>query len=153
MEDEEYEIIPASPLRRLEKRIEKIESGSSTSEIRNLIEQIIELIKTNQRVIDDIIKSDAELRNEISKVPNKIDKLIDTMNEFMELLKAGATEETVGEISKDVMKPVVSKLEELVNQNKTNLEISQSLLESMETLDKRMKRLSLEIAGIYRKRM
>lgn len=153
MEDEEYEIIPASPLRRLEKRIERIESSSSSSEIRNLIEQIIELIKTNQRVIDDIIKSDAELRNEISKVPNKIDKLIDTMNEFMELLKAGAAEETVDEISKDVMKPVVEKLDELVKQNKTNLEITQSLLESMETLDKRIKRLSLEIAGIYRKRM
>ncbi len=153
MEDEEYEIIPASPLRRLEKRIERIESSSSSSEIRNLIEQIIELIKTNQRVIDDIIKSDAELRNEISKVPNKIDKLIDTMNEFMELLKAGAAEETVDEISKDVMKPVVEKLDELVKQNKTNLEITQSLLESMETLDKRIKRLSLEMAGIYRKRM
>lgn len=147
MEDDEYEIIPTSPLRRLEKRISKVESQSSSSEVRRLIEQIIELIKSNQRVIDDVVKSNSELRNEVSKVPGKIDDLLEEMGEFIDILKAGATEETVTEISQDVMDPVVDKMEELVDQNKQNLEMNQSVLDSLETMNKRLKRLQLQFTG------
>jgi hypothetical protein len=148
MEDEEYELIPSSPIRKLEKRIQKMETSSSSSEVRNLIEQIIELIKTNQRVIDDVIKSNADLRNEISKLPVKIDHLLDSMSEFLGLLKASASEETVSEISKDVMSPVVERLEALIKQNKTSVETNQALLAGIDVMDKRLKRLSLELAGV-----
>ncbi len=146
MEDEEYEIIPSSPLRKLEKRIQHIESTSPTSEVRNLIGQIIELIKTNQRIIDDVIKSNADLRNELSKLPVKIDRLLDSMSEFLGLLKASASDETA-ETSKDIMAPVVEKLDTLVKQNKTSVEVNQALLASIDAMDKRLKRLSLEMAG------
>ena len=141
MEEEEYEIIPTSPIRRLEKRVDKMESSTGTSEVRKLIDQVIELIKANQRVIDDIVKSNFELRNDIAKIPGKVDQLLGSMNEFMELLKTSATEETVSEISKDVMAPVVDRMTELVTQNKKNLEMSQAMLTSLDTIDKRLKRL------------
>jgi len=144
MEDEEYEVIPTSPIRRLEKRLSRIETTSSSSEIQRLVEQIIELIKSNQRVIDDIIKSDAELRNEVSKVPAKIDGLVDKMDEFLELLKASATEETVTEASKDMTKPLIKKMEEMIDATKKNSEISQASLTSLETIDKRLKRSYIE---------
>ncbi len=144
MDDEEYEVIPTSPIRRLEKRLARIESSSSSSEIQRLIEQIIELIKSNQRVIDDIIKSDAELRNEVSKIPGKIDELISNLNEFMELLKASATEETVSQISKDVMDPLVNKMSEMVDIGKKNNELAQASLTSLGVIDKRLKRLYLQ---------
>ena len=144
MAEEEYEIIPTSPLKRLEKRISRVEASSSSSQIQRLIEQIIELIKSNQRVIDDVIKADAELRNEISKLPGRIDNLVSNMNEFMELLKASATEETVAGISKEVMDPLVEKMDELVNQNKKNLETSQAVLNSLGMIDNRLKRLYLQ---------
>ena len=150
MEDE-YEIIPTSPLRRLEKRIAELESSSSSSEMQKLTEEIIELIKSNQRIIDDIVKSDAELRNEISKIPGKIDELIGNMNEFMELLKTSATEETVTDISKDVMQPLVNKMDELIQQNKKSTEVNQAALTTLGILDKRLKRLYLQFANIYRR--
>jgi len=87
MEDDDYEVVPTSPIRRLERRLSKVESSSSGSEVGRLIEQIIELVKSNQRVVDDVIKSDAELRNEISKIPGKIDELLSGMGEFLDLLK------------------------------------------------------------------
>lgn len=142
-EDEEYEVIPTSPIRRLEKRLSRIETTSSSSEIQRLVEQIVELIKSNQRVIDDIIKSDAELRNEVSKVPAKIDGLVDKMDEFLELLKASATEETVTEASKDMTKPLIKKMEEMIEATKKGSEIGQASLASLETIDKRLKRLYL----------
>ena len=154
MEDE-YEIIPTSPLRRLERRISQVETSSSSSEVQRLIEQIIELIKSNQRVIDDIIKSDAELRNEVSKVPLKIDNLVDKMDEVLELLKASATEETVTQASQDMVKPLVDKMNEMIAVTKKGSEVSQASLASLETIDKRLKRLYLQQAGgsgaVYRK--
>lgn len=151
MADEEYEIIPTSPIRRLEKRITDMEKTSSSSEIRRLIEQIIELIKSNQRVIDDIIKSNFELRNEIAKLPGKIDELLGGMGEFMDMLKASAAEETVSAISKDVMDPVVKKLDELVAISKKDLELGQATIVSLETIDKRMKRLYTQSAAPTRR--
>jgi len=143
-EDDEYEVIPTSPIRRLERRLSKIESMSSSSETQRLIEQIIELIKSNQRVIDDIIKANAELRDEVSRVPAKIDALLGKMDEFLELLKASATEETVSEASQDMVKPLTKKLDELVSVVKKNTETGQASLASLETIDKRLKRLYLQ---------
>ncbi|MCX6814237.1 MAG: hypothetical protein NTY20_01090 [Candidatus Aenigmarchaeota archaeon] len=145
--DDDYEIIPTSPLRRLEKRINQVERTSTTSETQRLIEQIIELIKSNQRIIDDVIKSDAELRDEISKVPGKIDELLSSMHEFMEILKTSATEETVTDISKDVMQPLVNKMTEMIEQNKKGVEVGQATLTSLGIIDKRLKRIYLQFAN------
>jgi mevalonate kinase len=144
MEEEEYEVIPTSPLRRIEKRINKLEDTSSSSETRRLIEQIIELIKSNQRVIDDIIKSDAELRNEVSKIPGKVDELLNSMNDFIEMLKTTAGEETVAGMSKEMMSPLLDKMGEFVEQTKKTQEISQATLASLGVIDKRLKRMYLQ---------
>jgi len=144
MDYEEYEVIPTSPIKNLEKRISRMESTSSSSETRRLVEQIIELIKSNQRIIDDVIKADSELREEISRIPGKIDDLLMSMHEFMELLKTSATEETVSNISKDVMDPLVKKMDEMIDQSKKNNEINQASLTSLGIIDKRLKRLYMQ---------
>jgi len=146
-EDDDYEVVPTSPIRRLERRLSKVEATSTTSEAGRLIEQIIELIKGNQRVIDDVIKADAELRNEISKIPGKIDELLSGMSEFLELLKMSATENTISDISKDVMEPMVKKMGELVDETKKSNELNQASLTSLSMIDKRLKRLYLQSTG------
>jgi hypothetical protein len=147
MEDDDYEVIPTSPIRRLERRLSKVETSSSASETGRLVEQIIELIKGNQRVIDDVIKADAELRNEVSKLPGKIDELLSGMSEFIELLKMSAAEDTVSEMSKDAMDPLVKKVTELVDETKKNNELSQASLTNLSMIDKRLKRLYLQSSG------
>lgn len=152
MSDEEYEVIPTSPIRRIEKRLEKVEDTSSTSQVQKLMEQVIELIKSNQRIIDDVVKANAELRDELAKIPGKVDKLLGTMSEFMEILKEASQEEAGGAaIGPEVMKPMVDKLGELVEQNKKGLESSGTMLTALETIDKRLKRLYLGISGMYRR--
>ncbi|RLJ07647.1 MAG: hypothetical protein DRP12_01845 [Candidatus Aenigmatarchaeota archaeon] len=141
VEEEEYEIIPASPIRRLEHRIRKLEEASASAEIQRLIEQIIELIKSNQRVIDDVIKANSELVAELSAIPKKIDELTGIFKEFMEILKKSAQEEMVAGLGTKAMEPVIKKLEELLDQNKKSLEAQQAMLTALDTLDKRIKRL------------
>jgi mevalonate kinase len=144
--EEEYEVIPTSPIRRLEKRIEQVESGSYSSQIRKLIEQVIELIKSNQRIIDDSIKANTDLISEISKVPKKVEDLIIEMREFMKLLKTSAEEEEVSAVSKEVMSPLVDKLAELIEQNKKNFETNQAALTTLGIIEKRLKRLYTQAA-------
>jgi uncharacterized spore protein YtfJ len=139
--EDEYEIIPTSPLRRLEKRVQKVETGSYSSEIRRLVEQVIELIKSNQRIIDDSIKANNDLIAEVSKLPNKVDDLILEMREFMKLLKISAEEEEVSEVSKEVMTPLIDKMSELIDQNKKNFETNQAALTTLGIIEKRLKRL------------
>ena len=147
--EEEYEVIPTSPIRNLEKRLSKMETTTTASEIRRLIEQIIELIKSNQRIIDDVVKADAELRHELSAIPGKMDELIANINEFIDILKASASEEVSG-ISKEAMDPLLKKITELVEQNKKTQEIGQATLTSLDTIDKRLKR-SMVQPTVYRR--
>lgn len=147
---DEYEVIPTSPIRRLERRLEKMEGSSSSSQIQRMMEQMIELIKSNQRIIDDVIKANSELRDELSKIPGKIDRLMTTMNDFMELLKA-ASEEESGGMGPEAMKPLVDKMTELVDQNKQSVEANQTMLTSLDTIDKRLKRLYTGFASMYRR--
>ena len=152
MSGEEYEVIPTSPIRRLEKRLEKVEDTSSTSQVQKLMEQVIELIKSNQRIIDDVVKANAELREEVGKVPGKIDKLLGTLNDFMNILKEASEEESGGAaIGPEVMKPVTDKLSEMLEQNKKSLEADQAMLTSLETVDKRLKRIYMGFASMYRR--
>lgn len=139
--DDEYEVIPTSPLRRLEKRVSKVESGSYSSEIRKLIEQVVELIKSNQKIIDDSVKSNNDLIAEVSRLPKKMDDLILEMREFMKLLKVSAEEEEVSAVSKEAMSPLVDKIGELVDQNKKNFETNQAVLTTLGIIEKRLKRL------------
>ncbi|MBN2043233.1 MAG: hypothetical protein JW754_05530 [Candidatus Aenigmarchaeota archaeon] len=141
MVDDEYEIIPTSPIRRLERRMERVEGGSSSSEVHKLIEQVVELIKSNQRIIDDSIKANNDLIAEVSKVPKRVDDLIMEMREFMKLLRTSAESEEVSAVSKEVMEPLVGKMSELIDQNKKNFETNQAALTTLGVIEKRLKRL------------
>jgi hypothetical protein len=149
---DEYEVIPTSPIRRLEKRLERVEDTSSNSQVQKLMEQVIELIKSNQRIIDDVVKANAELRDELAKIPGKMDKLMGTMNDFMEILKEASEEEASGAgVGPESLKPVTDKLGEMVDQNKKSLEANQTMLSALETIDKRLKRLYMGFASMYRR--
>ncbi|NOX71874.1 MAG: hypothetical protein GXO64_04230 [Candidatus Micrarchaeota archaeon] len=143
-EDDEYEIIPTSPVRRIEKRLEKLEQSSYPGEVRKLTEQVVELIKSNQKIIDDSIKANNDLRAELSKIPEKIDSLIERMDNFMKLLEESATEEAVSDVSKETMAPLVEKLSELVEQNKKSYEATQASLATLDMIEKRLKRLFMQ---------
>lgn len=138
--DDEFEIIPTSPMRRLEKRLEKMEGGSYSSEVSRLIEQVLDLIKSNQKIIDNSIKANNDLIAEVSRLPKKVDDLILEMREFIKLLKISAEEEEVSSVSKEVMVPLVDKLTELVEQNKKNFETNQAVLTTLGMIEKRLKR-------------
>ena len=137
-EEKEYELIPMSPIRRLEKRLDRIES-TSTSDSTDLMKDVIDIVRMNQQLVDELAKSSDALRIELSKLPGKLDDLISQMKELMSFIRSSGEEETVG-IKQEVMKPVVDTLNELVKSNKTMSERNQSLLEVLDEISKRLKK-------------
>lgn len=118
-EDSEYEVVPLGPIRKLEERIEKLERGTETTSFQGFIREILDLIQSNQKLVDEIVKANDSLRDELAKIPGKIDELLKAWREFIELLKEAGGTEATGGIQSD-------KIDELINLNKEMLEALKS---------------------------
>jgi methyl-accepting chemotaxis protein len=143
-EDVSYEIIPVTPIRKLEERMEKIESSGSTPQLQNLINQIIELIRNNQKIVNDVIQANNDLRNELSKLPSKMDELIDTINGFLELVEAAGKEEVnvtpqPVQSNAEAFKPIIDELRKISDQNQKLVESNQVVLNELNKMDRKLK--------------
>lgn len=141
-EDVSYEIIPVTPIKKLEERMERIESSGSSPQLQNLINQIIELIRGNQKIVNDVIQANSDLRNELSKIPPKVEELIDAMNNFLSLVESAGKEETETapqQPNADMFKPVIDELKKISDQNQKLIESSQAALEEVNRANKRLK--------------
>ncbi|MEM2174713.1 MAG: hypothetical protein QXI58_03720, partial [Candidatus Micrarchaeia archaeon] len=127
MYEEEFEIIPVNPLRRLEKRIERLEAYS-VEDPKSIFKDIIEIVRMNQQIVDELAKSNDALRVELAKLPGRLDELITDMKELIAFIKASGEAEQPG-INPEIMKPVVEKLDAIVNLNKSFIEKNETMLE------------------------
>lgn len=139
MPEEEFEVIPMSPIRKLERRLDQMEAGTGVQEINKLVDEVIELIKANQKIVDDLVRANLDLRNEMARIPSKIDELLGTLNEFVSLLKSASQEEASPGV--ETMKPIADSLTQLVEYNKKAVESNQAMIAALDTIDKRLKRL------------
>ena len=102
-----------------------------------MIAQMIDLIKLNQRVVNEVIKSNVDLRNELSRLPSKIDDLIAEMKKFISMVEAAGMEESMS--SGETMKPVSDNLKKIVEQNQRLIENNQAMLEALDDMNKKLK--------------
>ncbi len=133
-----YEIIPVTPIRRLEKRMEDIEKSGSIPQLQSLINHIIDLMKTNQDLIEQVLKADDELRKELSRIPSKVDELISTMKSFMDLIKIAGEEEVSAPAQVDV-RPMADQFQKLLEQNQKIVESNQRVIEALENINRKLK--------------
>jgi len=137
-ETESYEIIPVTPLKKLEKRIEQVEQAGTIPQLQSLINQIIELIRSNQKIVNDVIQANSELRNEISKIPPKLDDLTTTMKNFISLVEAAGKEETTAP-GTDSLKPLTEYMQKMVEQNQRLLEGNQAMVDQLDNLSRKIR--------------
>ena len=135
---EGYEVIPITPIRRLEKRMESMESAGTIPQLQSLISQIIELIRGNQRIVEEIVRANSELRNELSKMPPKIDELTGGMREFINMIKAAGESEMTAP-SPETMRPMNESLSRLIEQNQKMVEGNQSILDALDKLGNKVR--------------
>jgi len=140
-EESEYELIPMSPIRRLEQRIDKLECSNPTDS-KGIFSDVIDIVRMNQQIVDELAKSNDALRIELSKLPGKLDELIVNLKEVVSFIRASGETESSG-ISQETMKPVVDKLDEMVKTNKVITEKNDSMLELLDEISKKMRRPQL----------
>jgi uncharacterized coiled-coil protein SlyX len=140
-EENEYELIPMSPIRRLEQRLDRLES-SSPIDSKNIFSDIIDIVRMNQQIVDELAKSSDALRIELSKLPAKMDELIINLKELVSFIRASGETESTG-VTQDMMKPVVDKMDEMVKTNKVISEKNDSMLELLDEIGKKMRRPTL----------
>ncbi|MCX6821429.1 MAG: hypothetical protein NTW30_01490 [Candidatus Aenigmarchaeota archaeon] len=140
-EESEYELVPMSPIRRLEQRLDRIES-SSPIDSKSIFSDVIDIVRMNQQLVDELAKSNDAMRMELSKLPAKLDELIVNLKELITFVRASGETESIG-VTQDTMKPVVDKLDEMVKTNKVISEKNDSMLELLDEMSKKMRRPQL----------
>lgn len=141
-EKEEYELIAVSPLRRLEKRIEELESTAPPIDVKEIFREIVDIVRMNQQLVDELIKSNDSLKIELAKLPSRIEELINDLNELISFIKASAGEEGAVAPSGESFKPLADKLDVLIDTNRKIIENNQAVLSALEEIDKKLRRPS-----------
>ena len=127
--EDEYEVVPLTPMRRLEERIRKVEKGSGATD-REFVLDIMDLVKANQKLVDEVVKANSALRQDLQSVVSKMDEVLDSWKQFTELLKKAAGDEAMPE-------SMAGKFDKLIDLNQQVLESMQRTQETMETMKSR----------------
>jgi hypothetical protein len=142
-DDKEYELIPMSPIRRLERRMERVEKTSGGGHYpKDLLDDVVDIVRMNQMLVDELAKSNDALRIELSKLPGRLDELVTGMKELLSYIKAAGEQETTG-LTSDGVKPIVDKLDEMVKTNKKISERNDTMIELLDDVGKKLRRSSL----------
>ena len=145
--EHEYELIAVSPLRKLEKRMEEIETKSGGMDSKEFYRELVEIIRMNQQLVDELAKANDALRIELSRLPSRLEDMIGKLDELISFIKASASEDYSGGPpvmptgpSIDSMKPLLDKMAEIVDSNKKIVDSNQAVMESLQDMEKKMKK-------------
>ncbi|MFH1444935.1 MAG: hypothetical protein ABIF08_00445 [Nanoarchaeota archaeon] len=139
METEEFELVPTSPTKRLERRLSKLEKVDNSSDIKKLTDHILDLISSNQTIIERMVESNDRLRNDISKLPEKMDEMLDEMKNSFRRMKS----QDISEMPADSLDVLLRQMRELIEHNKKHVKISRVSAEQLYEINKRLKRIYL----------
>lgn len=137
MGDDDYEVVPLGPIRKLERRVEDLQEQQQTEQTggsanEELVRDILDIMKSNQKIVNDMTESTHELRNSVEDLTNKMDSVIDNMNSFMDLLQQASEMDMEGEIAGDLEQRVADaigdKMDDMVSEvSKSNQMIANNL--------------------------
>jgi hypothetical protein len=144
-EDEEFELIPVSPLRRLERRLEKMESTKGV-DVKEFLNQLVEIVRMNQQLVDELAKANDAMRIEISKLPGRLDDLINNLNELISFIKASAGAEAAEAATGGAnLEPLLKKMDALIEGNKKIVQSNEAVMSSVDQLSMKMKRPGMSV--------
>ncbi len=145
--EEYYELMPVSPIKKLKKELDEIKkaiTSNSNTHIQNeLIKEIMETVKLNQRVVEDIVKSNAALQTKMSEmiiVMNRLIEEISLMGESFRKAAEALTIEAKNERTEELLNKLLTEMTKLISQN-------QNILDSLAKLEKQMIQKQLQRSG------
>ena len=114
--EEEFEIVPLSPIRRLERRMERVERSGGSSDA---VHELLEIVKTNQRVIDEMVRINTDMMSKITSLIESVSSMTGRVNDFMSRIEVvGYKPSEAADVSGALEKKMderLAKLEKRVN--------------------------------------
>lgn len=111
-------------------------------ELKLLLQKFMEITIENQKILSNMVRSNESLREDLAVLIGKVDRLFDKFEDFVEVVKAAAEEDSEEHLAHQIVKntfdPFVQKFEEF---SKNLQESNQMMLEVLTSIDKRIKRL------------
>jgi len=111
-----------------------MEKTQSNLQYNEIMKEVMEAIKINQRITEEIIKSNASLQTKISEMIIVMNRLIEEINTMSESFKKAAEAlvmESKTERTEEMLNKVLENLVKLLNQNQT-------IIDSLTKLEKQM---------------
>lgn len=87
--EEEYELVPIGPIRRLEKKLEIMEQTQGGEGMKTMME----IVKSNQAVVDEMVRMNSELADRVSKLMESVDALSEKLIDFIQRVELAGEEE------------------------------------------------------------
>ena len=84
---DEYELVPVTPMRRIEKRLEKVEKGGPAQKA---IEDLITAMHSNQKVVQDLISLNTQMIKRVTDLTSVVTSLSTQVSDM--LVKAKTAE-------------------------------------------------------------
>ena len=138
--DEDYEMVPLSPLRRLERRLEAMETTKTANGVEKFIDKVMDMVELNQKIVEDIVRSNQSMREDMSILIGKLDSLQGKISSFVEMVQSAAetdVAQTAAESTGETVKPIIEHLEAMSTQTQ---ETNTRMLQSLENIEKFLKR-------------
>lgn len=142
-DSEDYEVVPMGPVRRLEKRVDSIQEQAQNSGQTNpeLIRDVLDIMKSNQKIVNDMTESTHELKNSVEDLTHKMDEVVDNMNSFMDLLKDASEVDMEGEIVGDMQGRIADAIGDRMDDVIRDMhESNREIVDSLEDLNKTIRR-------------
>ncbi|MEA3229994.1 MAG: hypothetical protein U9P44_03690 [archaeon] len=140
-ENDDYEVVPLAPIRRLEKRMEMMESSKSFSNLERMMDKILDMVELNQRIVDEMVKANTSLRGDLSTLIGKIDSLQGKITSFVDIVEEAGKEDVNETEAVTALRGLVTPLVKSITEtNEKLLKSNESIAEGLSTIDKRIKR-------------
>ncbi len=111
MSEEEYELVPLSPIRRMEKRLERLEKSGTSNEI---MKELIDIVKMNQQIVDDVVRINSEMIKRVGELSETVGKSISKLDEFTSKIEMAENESQQPEQNTE-MQTKLDRLEKRIN--------------------------------------
>jgi hypothetical protein len=144
-ENEDYEVVPIGPIRKLERRLDEVQQQAEESQgsgnYDELVSDVIDIMKSNQKIVNDMTESTHELKNSVEDLTHKMDETIDNMNAFMDLLNEASEmdmeDELVGDMEGRIADAIGSKMQQMSSEmQQSNEQVVEKLSELNDTIRK-----------------
>lgn len=132
--------MPLSPIRRLEKRLEAMETTKTTNNVEKFIDKVMDMVELNQKIIEDIVRSNQTMREDIGALIGKIDSLQSKVSSFVDIVQSAAESDvaqTAADSTGETIKPVIERFETMSAQTQ---ETNTRMLQSLESIEKLLRR-------------